>query len=68
MVNLWDYANDRPRVRLTLKDGTIIEGKTICIWDAEEFEDGAEDAIGLDLDYGGATNIYQSEIAKIERI
>lgn len=67
MINLWDYARGRPRVRITKKNGEIVQGKTICVLDAEELDDD-EDAIGLDLDDGGADTVYQSEILKIERI
>ncbi len=67
MINLWDYANDLPRVRITLKNGNIIQGNTIIVFDAEELDDD-EDAIGVDLDGGGAATVCQSEIAKIERI
>ena len=67
MVNLWDYGNDLPTVVICKKDGTVIQGKTICIWDSEETED-AEDSIALDLTDGGVESVYQSEIASIERI
>jgi hypothetical protein len=67
MINLWDYARGRPRVRITRKSGSIVQGKTIGVFDAEELDDD-EDAIGIDLDGGGADTVYLSEIAKIERI
>ena len=67
MINLWDYANDLSKVIIRKKDGTVISGKIICVWDAEEMED-TEDSIALDLDDGGVESVYQSEIESIERI
>lgn len=67
MINLWNYANDLPKVIIRKKDGTVISGKTICVWDAEETGD-MEDSIALDLDGGGVESVYQSEIQAIERI
>ena len=67
MINLWDYANDLPKVIIHKKDGSVISGRTICIWDAEETED-VEDSIALDLDDGGVESVYQSEVESIERL
>ena len=65
MVNIWDFAYNKPFVRIKKKNGNIIEGKTI--WEAEEI-DTDDDMIVIDSDDGSIENIYQSEIASIERI
>lgn len=67
MVNIWDFAYNKPFVRIKKKNGNIIEGKTIAIWEAEEI-DTDEDMIVIDSDDGSIENIYQSEIESIERI
>ena len=50
-------------------DGTVVTGKTIGVFDAEELGDeDNEDMIALDLDGDGVESVYQSEIESIERI
>lgn len=69
VINLWEYANNRPFVLIKKKDGTVVYGKTIGVFDAEELDDeDDEDMIAVDLDDGGTESIYQSEIESIERI
>lgn len=67
MVNIWDFAYNKPFVRIKKNDGDIIEGKTIAIWDAEEI-DADDDMIVVDLGDDGIENIYQGDIVAIERI
>lgn len=67
MVNIWDFAYNKPFVRIKKKDGNTIEGKTIAIWEAEEI-DTDDDMIAVDLDDGSIENIFQSEIESIERL
>lgn len=67
MANIWEFAYNKPFVRIKKKDGNTVEGKTIAIWEAEEI-DAEDDMIALDLDDGSIENIYQSEIESIERI
>lgn len=69
MVNLWEFANSMPFVQIRKIDGTVVAGKTIGVFDAEELGDeDNEDMIALDLDGGGVESVYQSEIESIERI
>lgn len=69
MVNLWEFANNRPFVQIKKIDGTIVAGKTIGVFDSEELGDeDDEDMIAVDLDNGGVESVYQSEIESIERI
>lgn len=69
MVNLWEFANSMPFVQIRKIDGTVVAGKTIGVFDAEELGDeDNEDMISLDLDGGGVESVYQSEIESIERI
>lgn len=67
MVNIWDFAYNKPYVRIKKNDGDIIEGKIIAIWDAEEI-DADDDMIVVDLGDDGIENIYQGDIVAIERI
>lgn len=67
MVNIWDFADSKPFVKIKKKDGTTIEGRTIAIWEAEEI-DTDDDMIVVDLDNGNIENIYQNEIESIERV
>ena len=58
-----------PFVQIRKIDGTVVAGKTIGVFDAEELGDeDNEDMIALDLDGGGVESVYQSEIESIERI
>lgn len=69
MVNLWEFANNLPFVQIRKMDGTVVTGKTIGVFDAEELGDeDNEDMIALDLDGNGVESVYQSEIESIERI
>ena len=65
MVNIWDYANKRPRIRLETKGGEVYVGDTLMVYDAEETDD-EEDSIALALDSGEIVSFFQSEISDIE--
>ena len=65
MVNIWDYANKRPRIRLEAKGGEVYVGDTLMVYDAEETDD-EEDSIALALDSGEIVSFFQSEISDIE--
>lgn len=67
MVNIWDYANKRPRIRLETKDGEVYVGDTVMVYDAEETDD-EEDSIALALDSGEIVSFFQSEISDIEAV
>ncbi len=65
MVNIWEYANALPRVKLKTADGAAIVGKVAMVWDAEELED-AEDSMDIELDSGEIKSFYPDEIESIE--
>lgn len=65
MVNIWDYANTKPRICLKTKGGAEFVGKTYMVWDAEESDDD-EDSITIELDSGEITSFYPDEIESIE--
>lgn len=65
MVNVWEYANALPRVKLKTSDGAVIVGKVAMVWDAEELED-AEDSMDIELDSGEIKSFYPDEIESIE--
>lgn len=67
MINIWNYANDLPRVILTGIDGSEYIGKVLAVLDAEETED-LEDYIDLRLDSGEIKSFYPSEIKSIDVI
>lgn len=65
MVNVWDYANSLPRIRLRGTDRSVYVGQVIYVWDAEETED-TEDSITLEMDSGEIKSFYPDEIESIE--
>lgn len=65
MVNIWDYANARPRIRLEKKDGEVFIGKTYMVWDADESDD-TDDSITIEFDSGELRTFYQDEIESID--
>lgn len=65
MVNIWDYANTRPRICLKTKSGEECIGKTYMVWDADESDD-TEDSITIELDSGEIKSFYHNEIESIE--
>ena len=67
MVNVWEYANDLPRVRITAKDGSIFSGRVVHVIDAEEIEE-SEDYISVEAVTGEIRLFGASEIKSINRI
>lgn len=67
MVNVWEYANDLPRVRVTGKDDSVFSGRVIHVIDAEEIEE-SEDYISVEAGTGEIRLFGASEIKSIERI
>ncbi len=67
MVNVWEYANALPRVKLKTADGKWLVGKVIMVLDAEETED-VEDSIDIEMDSGEIKSFYPNEIESIEVI
>ena len=65
MVNIWDYANTRPRVKLINTIGESFVGGILMVWDAIETDD-EQDSVSLELDTGEIVRFYQSEIESIE--
>lgn len=65
MVNIWDYANEKPRVKITDTDGDIYIGDIIAVLDAEETESD-QDCIDIELDSGEIMSFWQDDIESIE--
>ena len=65
MINIWDYANTRPRIRLKTKNGRTFVGDTLMVYDAIE-TDSEEDSISVELNTGEIASFYPSEISSIE--
>lgn len=67
MINVWDYAETLPKIKLIDKFGGITTGEVICVLDAEENET-AEDSITIEREDIGPKTFFQSEIESIEVI
>lgn len=65
MVNIWDYANAKPRVKIIATNGEDCTGEIIAVLDAEETE-GEQDCIDIELDSGEIMSFYPGEIESIE--
>lgn len=67
MVNVWDFARDLPKVKVTLKNGSVFVGGVIHVSDAEELETD-EDYITVENRQDGIRMFAESEIESIERV
>lgn len=67
MVNVWNFAEDLPKVKVTLKTGVAFIGEVIHVSDAEEVE-ADEDFISIEADDGDIGFFATSEIESIERV
>ena len=67
MVNVWDFARDLPKVKVTLKDGTVFVGGVIHVSDEEEME-AEECYIAVEARDGDIGLFAESEIESIERV
>lgn len=65
MVNIWDYANKKPKIRVNAKDGNKYIGRTLMVWDALETE-SEQDSIDIELRSGEIMSFYPDEIESIE--
>lgn len=65
MINIWDYANSLPRVKLVAKSRGVFVGGVIAVWDAIEADD-EQDSIVIESDIGEITAFYPDEIESIE--
>ncbi len=67
MVNIWNYANQLPRVKLLTAMGELFEGKVIAVLDALESDDD-QDNMAVEADSGEIKIFYPNEIESIEVI
>ena len=67
MVNIWDYANQLPRVRLVTSSGESFTGKVIAVLDALESDDEL-DNMTVEADSGEIRIFYPEDIESIEAI
>lgn len=65
MVNIWDYANQLPRVRLVTSSGESFSGKVIAVLDALESDDEL-DNMAVEADSGEIRIFYPNDIESIE--
>lgn len=65
MINIWEYANTHPRIRLVDKKGKQYIGQTLMVFDALEADD-EWDSIHIELDSGGIVGFYPQDIYSIE--
>lgn len=67
MVNVWDFAKGLPKVKVTLKDGSVFVGGVIHVSDEEEME-AEECYISVENREEGIRMFAESEIESIERV
>ena len=65
MVNIWDYANQLPRVKILTATGKSFEGKVIAVLDALESNDDQDNMV-VEADSGEINVFYPEEIESIE--
>ena len=65
MVNIWDYANRLPRVRLVSTRGDQFTGKVVAVLDALE-ADSEQDNMVVEANSGEIRIFYSDEIESIE--
>lgn len=65
MVNIWDYANELPRIKLKTANGTELIGNVVAVFDADEIE-SAQDCIDVEIDNGEIKSFYPEDIESIE--
>ena len=65
MVNIWDYANRLPRLKILTATGKSFEGKVIAVLDALESNDDQDNMV-VEADSGEINVFYPEEIESIE--
>lgn len=65
MVNIWDYANQLPHVRILESSGELFEGKVIAVLDALEADD-EQDNMVVEASSGEIKIFYPEEIESVE--
>lgn len=65
MVNIWDYANRLPRVKILTATGKSFEGKVIAVLDALESNDDQDNMV-VEADSGEINVFYPEDIESIE--
>lgn len=65
MVDIWAYANKKPRIRIVPAEGGEYIGDILAVLDAEELETG-QDCIDIELDSGEIISFRANEIESIE--
>lgn len=65
MVNIWDYANALPRIKLKTINGSEFIGDVVMVFDAEEIE-STQDCMDVELDSGEIKSFCPDEIESIE--
>lgn len=67
MVNIWEFANTRPKIKIRTKNNAVYTGYTLMVWDADESDDD-EDSITIEMSSGEIKSFYPSDIVSIEAI
>lgn len=69
MINIWDYK-DGDHLRVTMKDGSVLEGVASCFWGFDEI--GGENEADNEMDLEGSDKIpngvRQGDIKKVEKL
>lgn len=65
MVNIWNYANELPRIKIKTVNGTELIGDVVAVLDSEEIG-STQDCIDVEVDSGEIMSFYPNEIDSIE--
>ncbi len=67
MVNICDYANTLPRIRLVDVNKRVYVGDILAVHDAlETYDDEERDLLMLELDSGEIVSFYPEDIVSIK--
>ncbi len=67
MINVWDYANKLPYVKVETIDGEVFKGDIIHVMDKEE-ADYPDDGIFIESRDGGIKLFLQSQLKSVDVI
>ena len=65
MVNIWNYDNELPRIKIKTVNGTELIGDVVAVLDSEEIG-STQDCIDVEVDSGEIMSFYPNEIDSIE--
>lgn len=67
MINIWEYANSLPKVKLETEDGKTYSGKVVIVFDKDETGE-EQDSISIQTGKEEIISFFPSDIKSIEII